>query len=77
MRAVATSLLRLEGAPVADVMRAGWWASGVTFTRFYLRDLVPQIAQIARSGPIAGVEMLKKCYIPSRKLTFLVNFPHY
>ena len=54
VRAVATSLLQLEGASVTEVMRAGRWASGGTFTRFYLRDMIPQADKIAKSGPVVA-----------------------
>ena len=54
VRAVATSLVRLQGASMEEVMSAGRWASGGTFSRHYLRDLVPQANQIARAGPIVA-----------------------
>ena len=54
VRAVATSLVSLQGASLDEVMTAGRWASGGTFTRHYLRDMVPQATQIAKAGPIVA-----------------------
>ena len=54
VRAMATSLVRLQGASLQEVMQAGRWASGGTFTKHYLRDLVPQATQIAEAGPFVA-----------------------
>ena len=50
VRAVATSLLNLEGYNLQDIMNAGGWASGGTFCRFYNRDLIPQTPQLSKVG---------------------------
>ena len=54
VRAVATSLQLFNKVDVHSVMKAGRWASGGTFTSFYLRDLCPQADSLQRAGPIVA-----------------------
>lgn len=54
VRAVAASLVKLQGASLSEILQAGRWTSGGTFTKFYLRDLVPQADRIASVGPIVA-----------------------
>ena len=54
VRAVATSLQLFNKVDLHSVMKAGRWASGGTFTSFYLRDLCPQAESLRRAGPIVA-----------------------
>ena len=54
VRAVATSLQLFNKVDLHSVMKAGRWASGGTFTSFYLRDLCPQADSLQRAGPIVA-----------------------
>lgn len=69
VRAVATSLVNLQGASMAEIMQAGRWASGGTFTRHYLRDLVPQANRIAQAGPIVAAGRVITLPTPSATVT--------
>ena len=51
VRAVATSLLKFQGASLQEIMQAGRWSSGGSFAKFYDRDMVPQATQITQKGP--------------------------
>ena len=54
VRAVATSLQLFNKVNLHSVMKAGRWASGGTFTSFYLRNLCPQADSLQRAGPIVA-----------------------
>jgi hypothetical protein len=54
VRAVSTSLRLFTSTPLSQVLEAGRWHSGGTFSRFYLRDLVPQASSISSAGPLVA-----------------------
>ena len=51
--AVATSL-QLFNKVDLQVMMAGRWSSGGTFTPFYLRDLCPLADSLRKTGPVVA-----------------------
>jgi hypothetical protein len=54
VRAVSTSLRLFNSTPLQQVLEAGRWKSGGTFTQFYLRDLVPQAESIKSAGSVGA-----------------------
>jgi hypothetical protein len=54
VRAVATSLRLFTSTPLNQVLEAGRWHSGGTFSKFYLRDLVPQQLSIRSAGSVVA-----------------------
>jgi hypothetical protein len=54
MRAVATSLRLFSKTPINQIITAGRWHSGGSFTKFYLRDLISQEASIKSAGSLVA-----------------------
>jgi hypothetical protein len=54
VRAVATSLSLFFHTPLQQVLEAGRWHSGGSFTKFYLRDLLPQEGSIRAAGSVVA-----------------------
>jgi hypothetical protein len=54
VRAVATSLRLFSRTPLNQIIEAGRWHSGGSFTKFYLRDLVSQENSIKSAGAIVA-----------------------
>ena len=54
VHAVVTSLQLFNKVDLQAVMKAGRWASGGTFTSFYLRDLCPQADCIRKTRAVVA-----------------------
>jgi hypothetical protein len=54
VRAVATSLRLFSKTPLSQIIEAGRWHSGGSFSKFYLRDLVSQENSIRSAGSIVA-----------------------
>jgi hypothetical protein len=52
IRAVATSLRLFSKTPINQIIAAGRWHSGGSFSKFYLRDLISQETSIKSAGSI-------------------------
>jgi hypothetical protein len=54
VRAVATSLRLFSKTPLSQILEAGRWHSGGSFSKFYLRDLVSQENSIRSAGSMVA-----------------------
>jgi hypothetical protein len=54
VRAVATSLRLFSKTPLNQIIEAGRWHSGGSFSKFYLRDLVSQENSIRSAGSVVA-----------------------
>jgi hypothetical protein len=54
VRAVATSLRLFSRTPLNQIIEAGRWHSGGSFSKFYLRDLVSQENSIKSAGTLVA-----------------------